>query len=52
MISIFGEELSAFRSARAYFNAMEKFEQEYMPSPAGRAFPHPDYTLCDLKYRG
>ncbi|MCB9272676.1 MAG: hypothetical protein H6564_01455 [Lewinellaceae bacterium] len=32
MISIFGEELSAFRSARAYFNTMEKFEQEYMPS--------------------
>ncbi len=32
MISIFGEELSAFRSSRAYFNAMEKFEQEYMPS--------------------
>ncbi|MCB9294416.1 MAG: hypothetical protein H6559_15030 [Lewinellaceae bacterium] len=32
MISIFGEELSAFRSARAYFNVMEQFEEEYMPS--------------------
>ncbi len=30
-ISIFGEELSVFRSARAYFIAMEKFEEEYMP---------------------
>ena len=43
MISIFAEELSAFRSANAYFNAMEKLEEEYMPdgppfSPLTRSY--------------
>lgn len=43
MISIFGEELSAFRSARAYYNTIDKFEQEYMPdgppwSPLTRSY--------------
>lgn len=32
MISIFGDELSAFRIARQYFKAMDKLEEEYMPS--------------------
>ena len=43
MISIFAEELSDFRSANAFFNAMEKFEEEYMPdgppwSPLTRSY--------------
>ncbi|MCO6488381.1 MAG: hypothetical protein J5I98_08190 [Phaeodactylibacter sp.] len=43
MISIFAEELSDFRSAGAFFDAMEKFEEEYMPdgppwSPLTRSY--------------